>query len=616
MTEMREMPGHDVDMEKPASVIAGFQLLKRVGRGGMGTVYKAKQVSVDRIVAVKVLRPSLARNESFISRFKEEAKAAAKLNHPQVVQAIDAGEDSGYYYFAMEFVDGETLHRLMLREGVISEKQGLKIGLDVAQALSHAHQQGIVHRDIKPGNIMISRDGVTKLCDLGLARVEEEEIAAGGRGAAVGTPYYISPEQATGRLDVDCRSDIYSLGATLYRALVGKPAFDAPTPAEILEKHVRTPLPWPRDHNPALSENICYLIAKMMAKKPEERYQTPDELIEDLKRVMAGEAPKSAVVKLEMPPARLTPEERKADALTEARLRKKKQAVRQLAQVRNMVDQVVAEQGIPPHAVVRLLRGNLDEQKPETFLKYGVMLLAERRFHLARREFHQAALLGMDVSKFMAKLDALGAPSGMVYVPAGEFLLGPPEKQEKVTLAAFYIDVNLVTCRKYHDFLRAVPNAVAPGHWINREIPQGQEDYPVMNITWEEAHAYVEWAGKRLPGVAEWQKASRGADGRRYPWGNEFDPLRCNTAESGINDLTVAGRYPRGASPYGCLDMFGNVVQWCEDEGAIGPEEPHGRAVCGISWEEPGASAGCWRVEFRKRVRRSRKCGFRCAMSL
>jgi formylglycine-generating enzyme required for sulfatase activity len=139
---------------------------------------------------------------------------------------------------------------------------------------------------------------------------------------------------------------------------------------------------------------------------------------------------------------------------------------------------------------------------------------------------------------------------------------------------------------------------------------------PIVNITWEDARAYAEWKGKRLPTAAEWQKAARGTDGRRYPWGNDFDPRRCNTSESGIGDLTVAGRYPKGLSPYGCADMVGNVVQWCQDEGLTAEGDKDGRAVCGISWEEPGAESGCWRVEFRKRVRRSRKCGFRCAMSL
>jgi serine/threonine-protein kinase len=603
----------DPIQETGSTTIAGFELLKRVGRGGMGSVYRSRQLSVDRIVAVKVLRPDLARNTSFITRFRDEARSAAKLNHPNIVQAIDSGEGGGYYYFAMEYVDGETLHRLMLREGMLDEKKALKIALDVARALEHAMTQGIVHRDIKPGNIMLTRDGVTKLCDLGLARARDEEDES-GRGVAVGTPYYISPEQATGQMDVDCRSDIYSLGATLYRAVVGKPAFNAPTPAEILEKHVRSPLPWPADHNPALSEGICYLIAKMMAKKPEERYQTPGELIEDIQRVLAGEAPKSSVVEFEIPPMRLSEEERKATAMTDVRLRKKRQAIRQLVQVREVVDRVALEQTVPSHAVVRLLRGNLDESKVETFLKYGLLFLSERRFQEARREFHRAALLGADVSMYMGKLDALGAPRGMVYVPEGEFISGPPDAPVKKTLPAFYVDIDLATNRKYHDFMRAT-GAAAPGHWIGRDMPEGQEDYPVVNITWDETQAFCQWARKRLPTADEWEKAARGTDGRAYPWGPEFNQVCCNTLESGIGEPTVVGRFARGTSPCGCHDVFGNVLQWCEDVGAL-PDDPDGRVCCGVSFEMAGAESGCWRREVRKRLRRSRKCGFRCVVNV
>ena len=597
-------------------VIAGFELLKRVGRGGMGAVYRARQISVDRIVAVKILRPELSHNRTFIERFREEAKVAARLNHPNLVQAIDSGEEGGYYYFAMEYIDGETLHQQMLREGVLDEKRAWRVALDVSHALNHAAAHGIVHRDIKPGNIMVSRDGVTKLCDMGLARLREAEVDAGTRGAAVGTPYYISPEQALGQIDVDTRSDIYSLGATLFRALVGRPAFDAPTKAEILEKHVRSPLPWPRDYNPALSENTCYVIAKMMAKKAQERYETPDDLSADIERLLADEAPKSSVIQLEMPPVRLSAEERAVTALTDTRLRQKRQDIRTMARLREEIDRVASEEGIPAQSVLRHLRGNLDETRPETFLKYGVIQLADRRFHQACRDFRRAAALGADVSRYMAKLDALGAPAGMSYVPAGEFLSGPPDAQKTVTLEAYYIDISVVTNRKYHDYLRAQPTGSPPGHWIDRDIPAGLEDYPVMNITWEDARAYAAWAGKRLPTAAEWEKAARGTDGRRYPWGQEFERLRCNTAESGINDLTLAGRYPRGASPYGCLDMYGNVVQWCADAGPIAPEEPDGRAVCGVSYDEPGEAHGVWRLEFRKRLRRSRKCGLRCVLAV
>jgi len=613
MAQQTETAKDRKSSEKSPPVIAGFELLKRVGRGGMGTVYRARQISVDRIVAVKILKPSLAQNKSFIKRFSEEAKAAAKLNHPNIVQAIDAGEGGGYYYFAMEFVDGETLHRILLREGILDEKQALDFSRDVARALSHAHTHNIVHRDIKPGNIMISSEGVTKLCDLGLAKVVQEARDNDRRGAAVGTPYYISPEQAMGMLDVDCRSDIYSLGATLYRGLVGKPPFNAATGPEILKKHIRDPLPWPRDHNPGLSENVCFVIAKMMAKNPEERYQAPDELIEDVERVLAGEAPKSAVVQLEVPPARLSEEERKAQAMTAARMRRKKEAVRQFAAIREVIDKVAAEQSMPPHTVVRLLRGNLDESKPETHMKYGTILLAEHRFPLARTHFHHAAQLGKDVSRYIGKIDALGAPTGMVYVPAGPFLSGPEGEARTIELPPYFIDANLVSNEAYHTYMRAT-GAPPPGHWLGKDVPQGQEEHPVANVTWDEAAAYAKWANKRLPTVHEWEKAARGVEGLRYPWGNDFDPLRCNTLESGIGETTEAGRYRRGASPFGCRDMMGNVMQWCQDGGPEDREDL--RAVCGASWNDRGAELGLWRVELRNPLRRSRKCGFRCVQDL
>lgn len=200
----------------------------------------------------------------------------------------------------------------------------------------------------------------------------------------------------------------------------------------------------------------------------------------------------------------------------------------------------------------------------------------------------------------------------MIYVPAGAFISGPPEAQQDLTLPAFYVDVKLVTNRKYSDFMRAA-GAAAPPHWPSRELPEGLADHPVVNITWDDAAAYAKWAGRRLPTAEEWQKAARGVDGRRYPWGNEFDEQRCNTKESGVGALTRAGRYARGASPYGCFDMVGNVVQWCQDSGEVSVADPDSRPVCGIAFDEAGAASGCWRMERRNKSRGSQKCGFRCA---
>jgi len=168
--------------------IGGFEILETLGKGGMGTVYKARQVSMDRLVALKVLPPRLAKNEAFVQRFVREAHSAARLNHPNIVQGIDVGEAEGCHYFAMELVDGPTVKDLLKREGRLDEKKALSIVGAVARALEHAHRQGIIHRDIKPDNIMINRDGVVKLADLGLARSTETPDTVTIEGTQLGTP--------------------------------------------------------------------------------------------------------------------------------------------------------------------------------------------------------------------------------------------------------------------------------------------------------------------------------------------------------------------------------------------------------------------------------------------
>jgi serine/threonine-protein kinase len=273
--------------------IQGYKILTKIGQGAMGSIYKALQISMDRIVAIKVLSPKYAQNEKFRERFLREARAVARLNHPNIIQGIDVGESNGIHYFAMEYIDGPTVGELLKRGGALDEKRALHIVIQIARALQHAFNHGIIHRDIKPDNIMLTREGVAKLCDLGLAKLPAAEGDPSGTrpGASMGTPYYIAPEQARGEQNVDTRADIYSLGASFYHMVVGDVPFPGQSAADVISKHLTEPVTPPRARNPLVSPALDWTIVKMMQKTREDRYQTPSELLRDLEAVAAGGFP-------------------------------------------------------------------------------------------------------------------------------------------------------------------------------------------------------------------------------------------------------------------------------------------------------------------------------------
>lgn len=279
--------------DRKGSQIPGYQLLGRLGKGAMATVYKAKQLSLDRIVAVKVLPRKMSENPEFVDRFYKEGKAAARLSHNNIVQAIDVGSSpDGYHYFVMEYIEGKTLYDIMQEGHSFSEAEALDITIQICDALSHAHQRGLIHRDVKPKNIILTPQGVAKLTDLGLARAADDKLTAEMEaGKAYGTPYYISPEQIRGELDIDYRADIYSLGATLYHLVTGRPPFEGDSPAAVMHKHLKQAL-IPADHiNTALSAGIGEVIDVAMAKKREDRYQATEDMLEDLRAIQAGNPP-------------------------------------------------------------------------------------------------------------------------------------------------------------------------------------------------------------------------------------------------------------------------------------------------------------------------------------
>ncbi|MBW2529606.1 MAG: protein kinase [Deltaproteobacteria bacterium] len=262
-----------------------FDVLAEIGEGGMGQVYRARDRSLDREVAIKVIDPAVAGRESLHARFVREARAQARLQHAGIVQIHYIGDEGGRLFFAMELVDGETLDERLAREGRIEWPAALELVLGAARALGAALRAGVVHRDVKPSNLMVSAEGEVKVADFGLAKTvgSETDVTLTQEGAVLGSPLYISPEQGQGEA-ADHRSDIYSLGATLHHLLAGKPPFEAKTAAAAIAKHIATPPPKLRSEVPEIPEHVERIVERMMHKDPDARYQDYESLVADLEQ--------------------------------------------------------------------------------------------------------------------------------------------------------------------------------------------------------------------------------------------------------------------------------------------------------------------------------------------
>jgi eukaryotic-like serine/threonine-protein kinase len=288
MARLREI----ANAERTGQKIPGYKILGKLGAGAMATVFKAKQLSLDRVVAIKVLPRKFTSNPQFIERFYAEGRAAAQLNHPNIVQAYDVGKAGDYHYFVMEYVDGTTVFDEIVKSRRFAEKDAVEIAIQIAEALEHAHAKGLIHRDVKPKNVMLTKSGVAKLADMGLARaISDKEAAEAEQGKAFGTPYYISPEQIRGEVGIGPQADIYSLGATLYHMLTGNVPFDGKNPSAVMHKHLKAELIPPDHVNQKLSAGVSEVVEMMMAKDQRSRYQTCRDLLIDLRAVRDGQTP-------------------------------------------------------------------------------------------------------------------------------------------------------------------------------------------------------------------------------------------------------------------------------------------------------------------------------------
>jgi len=670
-----------MDIPRDLKRIGHYRIIREIGRGGMGVVYQAENESLGKTCALKVLpiRAS-AEGTAARTRFTREARAAAQLEHPNVVPVYNIGEDKGCCYIEMQFIDGPSAGQLAAERTALPWPEACRIARDAARALGAAHQKGLIHRDIKPENILIASDGTVKVADFGLARHVQSVSDLTASGHVVGTPHYMSPEQCEAR-ELDGRSDIYSLGATLYHLLTGRRPYEADAAMTVMYKHVHDPRPDPRRVMPSLPAEVAAIVIKMMAKDKSARHQTAEEVIAELDpfigttgaprslgektatrairapsgvprtvrvpahgRLRRGplvaaaiaacaaivgglaylqgwfspvDAPVRAPVDAPRPPEREAPpperpgveprEQTEQPALPkpepEPATSKPAEASGHqgpsdadrsakglLETIKGYVKAKQYHQALPAVAgllasygsTTTVLNNRAEIDRLGTECEAGVKLDKARTLYKMRDmkaaylllkelespKYRGTSVVGGEIERLHQMRLTAGTPAGMALVPGGPFIMGSDEglvsneaPAHTVTVKPLYMDVHEVTNAEYQRFVDATGRP-APSHWHNGQYPAAAAQHPVAGVTWEDARAFAQWAGKRLPTEAEWERAARGPGRNKYPWGNDWDPARLNLDPK--RRLPVMS-FEEGKSPYACYDMAGGVWEWTAD---------------------------------------------------
>ncbi len=609
-----------------ALAIGPYRILDLIGEGGMGRVFRALHTRLGREVALKVIRREKLANPMTVRRFRQEIQAVAHLSHPNVVLAFDADEAGGDHYLAMEFVDGIDLTKLVRDRGPLPIPVACDYVRQAALGLHHAYERGLVHRDVKPSNLIAAKTGQVKVLDLGLAMLNEGDGSESStrvtqEGFVIGTPDFLAPEQAQNPLHVDTRADIYALGATLYYLLTGKVPYEGANPTEKLVKHVTDPPPQLLKRLPAAPPQLDQLIQWMMAKDPNARPQTPMQAAHALVP-FSPQASSGAYQPANFPPANVPVTALDPSGSSQIfRLPQSEAPARVRERSRGGSSRTAWLVGVVAAMTVGVLG----------YCLYRFAILPD-----AAPEKDYTNAVGMKFVLLKPGTFKMGSPDteagrGAEEGPAGDVALD----------REFYIGTTEVTSGQYQQLMGKSPA------WTAGRV-RGGTDWPVEQVTWIEAREFCKKLNERdrgrrrgwdyrLPTEAEWEYACRGGTDTPFAHGAELLPEHGETVQAAKLELPEEDAKPRTvdmpskvgqskANAYGLFDIHGNVSEWCQDyyargypegprKNPTGPAEGDLRAVRGGAFDEPAARA---RSAARRGLQpevRDRAVGFRVVLA-
>ncbi len=601
-----------------SSIDERYRIDAVIGKGGMGTVYRATRLLIGDEVAIKILHISQVEDPQAAERFRREARAAARLKHPNAVSIYDFGVSSdGLQYLVMDLVEGKSLRSITKEQGPLSLPLVVEIVSQICSALDEAHRHHIVHRDIKPDNIILNSTPAgprVKVLDFGIAKLRDDSATnLTQTGNVMGTPHYMSPEQCLGE-ELDGRADIYSLGIVVFEMLCGRVPFNSPISTAVVVQHVNQTPPSLRSFNPAISIAVEAVVFRALEKARDMRPATAGafarELMEIINRSNAPTLVYSDGSLNQALPAQ-------ANELDEETIEKRPDAPAGPVLPKTVY---LARPGMSDPAASRTTNGTqsaLTSKVKRTWsfpyrlaipivavVAAGLMVYLIWFQQAPKSETHlpslaspeNVALGGSTVNK-PTENTSTPKHTGMVQIAGGQFRMGinqgdsDAQPAHMVMIKNFYLDVYEVTCRDYKKFIDQTKRQPPPT-WKDGNYPAGTDLHPVIGVSWEDAKAYAQWVGKRLPTEEEWEFAARGPEGRRYPWGDQWKS-DCANVDNVRNGVINVGSY-NCSSPFGVQDLIGNAWEWTDSPWVPYPggqltNPPHAsdKVIRGGSWESP-----------------------------